>query len=58
MKKETSKKLRLGKIKVSDLTSHVQSAGADQRSGACSASYVIACMSQGAPVCSKDSCII
>jgi hypothetical protein len=54
MKKKSEKKLQLGgKIKIASLNQAKGSAG--NESGACS---VIGChdLSQGAPICSVDSC--
>nr|WP_295872972.1 hypothetical protein [uncultured Chitinophaga sp.] len=51
MKKQTEKKLSLGKIKVSDLSKNTQTAGADNRAGS------MKCVSTGAPICSVDSCL-
>lgn len=54
MKKKTEKKLSLSKIKIGTLTqSNVDEAGI---SGKFCVSVVIACISQGAPICSEDSC--
>lgn len=55
MKKQAEKKLSLGKIKVSDLSRNAQAAGAENRSAACN-SHPLSCLSQGAPICSVDSC--
>ncbi|MGN7818538.1 hypothetical protein HGH92_00330 [Chitinophaga varians] len=55
MKKQAEKKLSLGKIKVSDLSRNMQTNEADNRSAAC-VSHPLSCLSQGAPVCSVDSC--
>lgn len=60
MKKLSAKKLSLGKIKVADLSKvNTESMGAAQfiPSLACVPSMKIACLSQGAPICSDDSCI-
>lgn len=62
MKKKTEKRLSLGKIKIADLSKSTQGA---LKGGmlaivtfSCAASCKFACPSQGAPVCSEDSCII
>ncbi|WP_159456098.1 hypothetical protein [Chitinophaga eiseniae] len=55
MKKQAEKKLTLGKIKVSDLSKNMPTADADNRSAACN-SHPLSCLSQGAPICSIDSC--
>ncbi|MEZ2444862.1 hypothetical protein QFZ51_004513 [Chitinophaga sp. W3I9] len=58
--KKSGKKLSLGKIKVADLSKvNNDSRGAAQfiPSLACVPSVKITCLSQGAPVCSEDSCI-
>ena len=55
MKKQAEKKLSLGKIKVSDLSKNVQATEGDNRSAACN-SAPLSCLSQGAPICSVDSC--
>lgn len=58
--KKTGKKLSLGKIKVADL-SKVNNENREVaqliQSLACVPSIKITCLSQGAPVCSEDSCI-
>ncbi|NSL87316.1 hypothetical protein [Chitinophaga solisilvae] len=54
MKKITEKKLSLGKIKVADLSAKTVTAEA-LKSAQCN-SFPIACLSQGAPLCSVDSC--
>ncbi|MBC9914851.1 hypothetical protein [Chitinophaga varians] len=55
MKKQAEKRLSLGKIKVSDLSKNMQATEADNRSAACN-SHPLSCLSQGAPICSVDSC--
>lgn len=60
MKKLAEKKLSLGKIKVADLSKVTnENRGIEQfiPSLACVPSVKISCMSQGAPICSDDSCI-
>ncbi|GAA0537633.1 class I lanthipeptide [Chitinophaga japonensis] len=55
MKKQPSKKLQLGKVKIASLNKTKQDA---LKGGvAYSISIKIDCISQGAPVCSEDSCI-
>ncbi|MBC9929451.1 hypothetical protein [Chitinophaga qingshengii] len=51
MKKQTEKKLSLGKIRVSDLSKNIQTAGAENLAGSRK------CVSTGAPICSVDSCV-
>ncbi len=57
MKKETSKKLTLGKIRIASLSSTKQAniQGGAQFSGAC-ISRPLACLSQGNTLCSEDVC--
>jgi len=53
MKKQPSKKLQLGKVKIASLNKTKQ----ETLKGGMVNSIKIACLSQGAPVCSEDSCI-
>jgi hypothetical protein len=55
MKKAVVKKLNLGKIKVADLGKRPVG---EQAPNIFSVSVKISCLSQGAPVCSVDSCIV
>lgn len=57
MKKLSEKKLSLGKIKVADLSKVNVTAEGFMLSLGCVPSVKISCLSQGAPVCSVDSCI-
>lgn len=50
MKKKLSKKLQLDKVKIASLSKSKQEALNAN-------SIKIACISQGAPICSEDSCI-
>ncbi|SHM60316.1 hypothetical protein SAMN05444266_109155 [Chitinophaga jiangningensis] len=52
MKKTSEKKLHLGKIKVAELGKKV----AGNSPALFSISIKISCISQGAPICSEDSC--
>ncbi|ATL49200.1 hypothetical protein COR50_19600 [Chitinophaga caeni] len=58
MKKMIEKKLNLGKIKVADLSKKTNSSGEQfiTQIGCTGASVKITCISQGAPICSEDSC--
>ncbi|WP_167019563.1 hypothetical protein [Chitinophaga sp. Cy-1792] len=53
MKKAVVKKLSLGKIKVAAMGSK---SFIDTSVSVVSISFKIACLSQGAPICSDDSC--
>jgi hypothetical protein len=53
MKKKTSKKLQLAKVKIASLSKSKQQA----LNGDMATSIKIACLSQGAEICSEDSCI-
>ncbi|MFB6456641.1 hypothetical protein ACE38W_15320 [Chitinophaga sp. Hz27] len=53
MKKAVVKKLNLGKIKVAEMGKRP---AVDAGENLLSASWKIACLSQGAPICSVDSC--
>jgi len=58
MKKQAEKKLTLGKIKIASLSQGKQEqlkGGRAHKSAQC-LSVVIACLSQGAHICSDDSC--
>jgi hypothetical protein len=55
MKKKSEKKLKLGKIKIATLSLSNQSEGDAFRSAACSFKCTND-FSQGAPICSVDSC--
>ncbi|MBV7530711.1 hypothetical protein [Chitinophaga sp. sic0106] len=52
MKKTSEKKLQLGKIKVADLGKKA----VNNSPALFSISVKITCISQGAPICSEDSC--
>ncbi|SEM93532.1 hypothetical protein SAMN04488505_10789 [Chitinophaga rupis] len=58
MKQQTTKKLSLGKIKIATLSNAKQEVlkGGGQGKSAQCVSFVIACLSQGAPNCSQDIC--
>jgi len=53
MKKKTSKKLQLAKVKIASLSKSKQQA----LNGGMATSIKIAGLSQGAEICSEDSCI-
>lgn len=53
MKKKPSKKLQLDKVKIASLSKSKQQA----LNGGMATSIKIACLSQGAEICSEDSCI-
>lgn len=53
MKKKPSKKLQLDKVKIASLSKSKQQA----LNGGIATSIKIACISQGAEICSDDSCI-
>jgi hypothetical protein len=58
MKKQTAKKLSLGKIKIASLSNGKQQqlkGGQAHKSAQC-ISFPISCLSQGAEICSDDSC--
>jgi hypothetical protein len=54
MKRKPSKKLGLAKIKIASLSKARQEA---VKGGVATSSIKISCISQGAPICSDDSCI-
>lgn len=57
MKKQTTTKLSLGKIKIATLSNAKQEVlkGGKGKSAQC-VSFIIACLSQGAANCSQDIC--
>jgi len=57
MKKQTTTKLSLGKIKIATLSNAKQEAlkGGQGKSAQC-ISYPISCISQGPGICSQDIC--
>jgi hypothetical protein len=54
MKKKDAKKLQLDKVKIASLSRSKQ----QSLNGGMANSVKVACLSQGAEICSEDSCII